>query len=53
MGTYKLKGVTGEQVVMQINSHTFAERVFPKKAASNKAELVRPPPPPPPLSLIK
>lgn len=42
MGTYKLKGVTGEQVVMQINSHTFAERVFPKKAASSKAELISP-----------
>ncbi len=42
MGTYKLKGVMGEQIVFQINSSTFSERVFPKKAASSKAELVRP-----------
>ena len=40
MGTYKLKGVAGYQTVMQINSVTFADRPFPKKAASSKAELV-------------
>ena len=40
MGTYKLKGVAGYQAVMQINSMTFADRVFPKKAASSKAEIV-------------
>ena len=41
MGTYKLKGVAGYQTVMQINSVTFADRPFPKKAASSKAEMVR------------
>lgn len=40
MGTYKLKGVAGYQTVMQINSVTFADRPFPKKAASSKAEMV-------------
>lgn len=40
MGTYKLKGVAGNQTVMQINSMAFADRVFPKKPASSKAEIV-------------
>lgn len=40
MGTYKLKGVTGSQTVMQINSIAFTEREFPKRAASGKAEMV-------------
>ena len=40
MGTYKLKGVAGEQTVMQINGLKFSNSVFPKKAASSKAEIV-------------
>ena len=50
MGTYKLKGVAGEQTVMQINGLKFSNRVFPKKAASSKAEIVIDPSPPPPCS---
>lgn len=38
---YKLKGVTDDQTVMQINSGIFAGRVFPAKPASGKAEIVR------------
>jgi len=49
MGTYKLKGVTGEQTVMQINGLKFTNRSFPKKAASSKAEMVLFTSPPPPL----
>ena len=40
MGTYKLKGVAGTQCVMHINSSSFANRTFPEKAASSKAEKV-------------
>ena len=40
MGTYKLKGVAGTQCVMSMNSSSFANRTFPEKAASSKAEKV-------------
>lgn len=42
-GTYKLKGVTDDQTVMQINSAQFSGRAFPAKPASGKAEIVSPP----------